>query len=258
MSLKFRLDGKVAVVTGGGKGIGQSIAKAFTAAGARVHILEIDMASAQNTVTSCPAGSVKLHECNIVDQAAVKSVISKIEDDDDIDILVNNAGVGFVGNLEATDQATFGRLFDINVKGVYNCLYATVPYMKSRKRGVILNMASTVSTVAIPDRFAYTATKGAVLTMTYSVALDYLEHGLRCNAIAPGRVHTPFVDDYIAKNYADRAEEMFDILSKTQPIGRMAQPTEVADLALYLCSDESSFITGQCYGIDGGFLNLRP
>ncbi|MBX2817176.1 MAG: SDR family oxidoreductase [Saprospiraceae bacterium] len=258
MSTKFSLEGKVAVVTGGGSGIGRAICEVFCQAGATVFILDINEEAARATCRKCHIDERRAIYCDLSSQKEVNQAISTIEGHHNIDILVNNAGIGFVGNLEQTDEETFDKLMSVNVKGVYNCLYACIGYMKAREHGVILNMASTVSTVAIPDRFAYTTTKGAVLTMTYSVALDYLHHGIRCNAIAPARVHTPFVDAYLEKNYPERKEEMFKILSNSQPIGRMARPEEIANLALYLCSDEAAFTTGQCYSIDGGFLNLRP
>jgi len=256
---KFNLAGKTAIVTGGGSGIGRSIVQTLAAAGAHVHILDVNPEQANETISQLTEGSGSAHHCDVTNQEIVCEVVGKIAGGSALDILVNNAGVGFVGNVEQTDSATFDRLFDINVKGVYNCLFACVPHMKRNNNGAtIINMASTVSTVAIPDRFAYTATKGAVLTMTYSLALDYIAHGIRCNAISPARVHTPFVDDYIEKNYPDNKDEMFEKLSNAQPIGRMARPQEIADLALYLCSDEAAFVTGQNFNIDGGFGNLRP
>jgi NAD(P)-dependent dehydrogenase (short-subunit alcohol dehydrogenase family) len=120
--------------------------------------------------------------------------------------------------------------------------------------GVILNMASIASLIGLLDRFAYSMTKGAVLTMTRSIAIDYMKKNIRCNCICPARVHTPFVDRYITQNYPGREQEMFRQLSEYQPIGRMGNPQEVAQLALYLCSDEASFVTGQAYPIDGGVL----
>lgn len=256
MSNKFSLTGKVAIVTGAASGIGKSITKTFSQAGADVHILDVD--HDRGAAAAAEIDRARFHSCNMTMQSEVTDCIGRIANEAPIDILVNNAGVGFVGNLEETDEETFDRLLAINVKGVYNGMYAVVPHMKKHLGGVILNVASTVSLSAIPARFAYTTSKGAVLTMTYSVALDYLHDQIRCNAIAPARVHTPFVDDYIAKNYPGREQEMFEHLSASQPIGRMAKPEEIADLALYLCSDEAAFVTGQCYGIDGGFLNLRP
>jgi 2-keto-3-deoxy-L-fuconate dehydrogenase len=174
-----------------------------------------------------------------------------------IDILVNSAGVAHIGNVENTAETDFDRLFQVNVKGVYNLMHHIVPHMKQKRKGVILNIASVAASVGIADRFAYSMTKGAVVAMTLSVAKDYVREGIRCNSISPGRVHTPFVDGFLKANYPGSEAEMFDKLSKTQPIGRMAQPDEIAHLALYLCSDEASFITGSDYPIDGGFIKLN-
>jgi NAD(P)-dependent dehydrogenase (short-subunit alcohol dehydrogenase family) len=173
-----------------------------------------------------------------------------------VNLLVNNAGISHVGTLESTSEADFDRLFRVNVKGMYNCMFALIPHMKSRG-GVILNMASIAASTGVSDRFAYSMSKGAVVSMTYSVARDYLKHNIRCNCISPARVHTPLVDGYLRQNYPGREAEMFKQLSETQPIGRMAQPREVADLALFLCSDEAAFITGTDYPIDGGFFKLH-
>jgi len=174
-----------------------------------------------------------------------------------VDILVNSAGISHVGNIETTAEADFDRLYHVNVKGVYNCLRSAVSIMKKNKSGVILNLASIANIVGLTDRFAYSMTKGAVYAMTLSVARDYLHDGIRCNCISPARVHTPFVDDFIKKNYPGKEDEMFEKLSKSQPIGRMAEPGEIAGLVLYLCSDEASFITGCDYPIDGGFIKLN-
>jgi NAD(P)-dependent dehydrogenase (short-subunit alcohol dehydrogenase family) len=162
-----------------------------------------------------------------------------------------------VGNLESTSERDLDRVYRVNIKGVYNCLSATIPSMKARRRGVILNMASIASSAGLPDRFAYSMSKGAVLSMTYSVARDYLANNIRCNCISPARVFTPFVAGFVEQNYPGREKEMMDRLSHSQPIGRMAEPREVASLALYLCSDEAAFITGVDYPIDGGFFNIR-
>ncbi|MGA1772314.1 MAG: SDR family NAD(P)-dependent oxidoreductase, partial [Flavobacteriaceae bacterium] len=159
--------------------------------------------------------------------------------------------------IEQCEEEDLDRLYAVNIKGVYNCAKAVVPFMKKNKGGVIINMASIASSVGIPDRFAYSMTKGAVLTMTYSIARDYVEDQIRCNCIAPARVHTPFVDGFIKKNYPGDEAAVFAKLSKTQPIGRMGQPQEIADLALYLCSDEARFITGSNFPIDGGYITLN-
>jgi len=254
----FSLEGKTAVITGGGSGIGRAICQVFAKNGAIVHIIERDMERAEKTEEEIIAhgGEATSHQCDVSRQSEVIDTIKRIRDLNRIDILINNAGVAHIGNVENTKESDFDRIFSINVKGIYNCLYSCIPIMKEDGGGVILNMASTVSSVGIPDRFAYSMSKGAVLTMTYSVAADYLDYNIRCNCISPARVHTPFVDGFIASNYPGREREMFDKLSKSQPIGRMAKPEEIAYLALYLCSDEAAFITGSDYPIDGGFIKL--
>ena len=206
---------------------------------------------------STGGGDAKAFACDVSDQAAAKQVLNALARKERLHILVNNAGVSHVGSLETTTEAEFDRLFRINVKGVYNCMYAAIGHMKSQGGGVILNMASIAGTAALADRFAYSMSKGAVVAMTYSVAKDYLAHKIRCNCISPARVHTPFVDGYLKKNYPGREQEMFQKLAASQPIGRMGEPKEVAALALFLCSDEAAFITGTDYPIDGGFFNLR-
>jgi NAD(P)-dependent dehydrogenase (short-subunit alcohol dehydrogenase family) len=207
----------------------------------------------KNTINT-EGGSCTVHPCNVTDQAAVLATFEKIGK---IDILVNNAGIAHVGNVENTSEADFDRIISVNIKGVYNCLKAAIPLMKQNGGGVILNMASIAALVGIPDRFAYSMSKGAALAMTLSVAKDYLKVNIRCNSISPARIHTPFVDGFLDKNYSDNKAEMFEKLSKTQPIGRMGTPDEVASLALYLCSDEAGFITGCDYPLDGGFVKLN-
>ncbi len=202
-------------------------------------------------------GNAKTYVCDVSDQARTREVFDRLARHERLDILVNNAGVSHIGTVESTTEADFDRVFRINVKGVYNCTYAAIGHMKSRGGGVILNMASIAGTAALADRFAYSMSKGAVVAMTYSVAKDYLAHKIRCNCISPARVHTPFVDGYLRKNYPGREQEMFQKLSAAQPIGRMGEPEEVAALALFLCSDEAGFITGTDYPLDGGFFNLR-
>ena len=255
----FRLDGKVAVITGAGSGIGQAIALRFAAHGATIHVLDVSESSASHTVNQIGStgGTANAHVCDVTKQNEVKATFEAIFIGGRVDILVNNAGVSHIGTVESTTEEDFDRLLRVNVKGFYNCMHAMVPHMREHGGGVILNMASIAGTAGIPDRFAYSTTKGAVVAMTYSVARDYLADNIRCNCISPARVHTPFVDDYLKKNYPGREEEMFGKLAKAQPIGRMAEPSEVASLALFLCSDESSFITGTDYPLDGGFCNLR-
>ena len=251
----FDLKNKVAVITGGGSGIGKAISILFARQGAQVHIVELNINSAQETIDEINnfGGEAFAHACNVANQEEVKNIFNTFTK---VDILINNAGIAHVGNLENTTEADFDKIFSVNVKGVYNCLYACVPIMKANGRGVVLNMASIASLVGIPDRFAYSMSKGAVKAITQSVARDYVKENIRCNCISPARVHTPFVDGFISKNYPGKEEEMFEKLSKTQPVGRMAKPEEIAYLALYLCADEASFITGSDYPIDGGFTSL--
>ena len=250
------LNNKIAVVTGGGSGIGRAIATLFAKQGAVVHIIELNEKTAEETVNQIitEGGQAKAHGCNVADQSNVKTVFGGIGQ---FDILINNAGVAHIGNAENTPEADFDRVFSVNVKGVYNCLHAAIPLMKAHGGGVIMNMASVAGLVGITDRFAYSMSKGAVLAMTMSTAKDFIHDNIRCNSISPGRVHTPFVDGFLAKNYPGKETEMFEKLAKTQPIGRMGKPEEVANLALFLCSDEAGFITGCDYPIDGGFVKLN-
>ena len=257
--MMFNLSNKTAIVTGGGSGIGRAISSIFAKQGARVFILDIDEKGGLETEKEIVSngGEATYHKCSIANLNEVDTVIASITGTaGQIDILVNNAGVAHIGSVETTSVEDFERLFNINVKGVFHVIKASLPFMKD-KGGVILNLASVAALVGLPDRFAYTMTKGAVAGMTLSIAKDYLAHRIRCNSISPARVHTPFVDGFIAKNYPGKEEEMFKKLSATQPIGRMAKPEEIAYLALYLCSDEASFITGCDYPIDGGFTRLN-
>lgn len=255
----FRLDNKIALVTGGGSGIGKAISLLFARQGAKVYLLDIDKQGANETLAAIKntGADALFKRCNVARLDEVKATVEAIvEEASGLDIVVNNAGIAHIGNAETTMPEDMERLLSVNVKGVYHVLHTALPYMKS-KGGVILNLASVAASVGLADRFAYSTTKGAVATMTYSVAKDYLPFHIRCNCISPGRVHTPFVDGFLKKNYPGQEQEMFEKLSKTQPIGRMAMPQEVACLALYLCSDEASFITGCDYPIDGGFIKLN-
>ena len=252
----FSLKDKSVIITGGGSGIGRAISLLFAKQGAFVNIIELNPIAADETVNQIlqEGGQAKAYTCNIVNQGKVLEVFQQIGR---VDILVNNAGIAHVGNLENTSEDDLDRIYQVNVKGAYNCLFVAIPMMKAQGSGVVLNMASVASSVGIADRFAYSMSKGAILTMTLSVAKDYLKHNIRCNCISPARVHTPFVDGFLAKNYPNNIEEMFDKLSASQPIGRMGKPEEVAHLALYLCSDEAGFVTGCDYPIDGGFTRLN-
>lgn len=252
----FNLENKHAVITGAGSGIGRAVAAVFASQGAVVHAVDLNADSLQSIEAEVTAngGKIKTHTCDVTNQKQVNEIFREIGV---IDILVNSAGISHIGNAHNTTEEDFDRVYNVNVKGVYNCLHEAIPLMQQKSGGVILNMASIASSIGLPDRFAYSMSKGAVLAMTLSVAKDYIKDGIRCNCISPARVHTPFVDGFLKKNYPGREEEMFDKLSKTQPIGRMAKPVEIAHLILYLCSAEASFITGCDYPIDGGFIKLN-
>lgn len=239
----FSLSGKHAVVTGGASGIGQAIAQLFTRQGAIVHTVDLK-----------PGDIERGYPCDVSSQSEVDKVFASIPR---IDILVNSAGVSHIGRADNTSEEDFDRIYRINVKGVYNCLHAAIPRMKADGGGVVLNICSVAATAGLNDRFAYSMSKGAVLSMTLSVAKDYIQDNIRCNCVSPARVHTAFVDGFLQKNYPGREAEVFEKLSRSQPIGRMGRPEEVASTALFLCSDEAAFITGADYPVDGGFLRLN-
>ncbi|WP_207535242.1 SDR family NAD(P)-dependent oxidoreductase [Desertivirga arenae] len=252
----FSLANKHAVITGGGSGIGRAISILFAKQGATVHIFDLNEQTAEDTLKEIKnaGGKGDFYKVDVTNQQQVIDAFAAMGT---VDILVNNAGIAHVGNVENTQEADFERVYNVNVKGAYNCFYAAIPMMKAKKSGVALSMASIASSVGIADRFAYSMSKGAVHAMSMSVARDYLQDGIRSNTISPARVHTPFVDGFISKNYPGQEAEIFEKLSKSQPIGRMGSPEEIAYLALFLCSEESGFITGSDYAIDGGFIKLN-
>ena len=254
----FRLDNKTVIITGGGSGIGNAMAIVFAKQGASVFVLDVDEKGGANTVDGIlkERGKGVFKKCDITDQQAVNVLVNEIAQENQINILINNAGIAHVGNVEKASSEDMDKLISVNIKGTYHMIQACIPHLK-KQGGVILNMASIAAIVGLSDRFAYSMTKGAVTGMTLSVAKDYLSDHIRCNSISPARVHTPFVDGFLAKNYPGDEDVMFAKLAASQPIGRMGKPEEVAHLALYLCSDEASFITGCDYPIDGGFIKLN-
>ncbi len=252
----FTLSGRVAAVTGAASGIGRAIAEEFVRAGAVVHCLDRDADAVEAFVAELGA-SAHAHHCDVTDPESVTRVFEGIGMAMPLDILVNNAGVSHIGNVANTSPEDFDRLFRVNVQGVYLCTRAVISGMASRKFGVIINMASIAASAGLADRFAYAMTKGAVVAMTYSIARDYVNHGVRCNCISPARVHTPFVDNFLATAYPGNEAAVFARLAAAQPVGRMGRPDEVATLARFLASDEAAFLTGTDYPLDGGFLRLH-
>jgi NAD(P)-dependent dehydrogenase (short-subunit alcohol dehydrogenase family) len=257
-----KLDDKIAIVTGGGKGIGRAISLRFANEGAMVAIWEKDLDAAEETskqINDSGRTAVSI-ECEISDKNSVSNALKET-----IDALgkpthlINNAGIAHVGTATTTTEEDFDRVMSVNTKGLFLCLQAVLPVLVDNGGGIILNLASIASRLGIADRFAYSASKGAALAMTLSVAKDYVDQGIRCNCLCPGRVHTPFVDGFLEKYYPDKTErsEKFTELSKYQPIGRMGEPKEIASLATFLCSEEASFITGSAYDVDGGTMTLR-
>ena len=254
-----RLKDKSAIVTGAGSGIGRAIAVRLASEGANVGVLDLAEESARETATiiARDGGSAHAIACDVTDASSIENALDESESKcGPLDIAVNNAGVAAIGSLLETTEEDFDRVFSVNCRGVFLCLKAEVSRMQDRG-GAIVNLGSIAGDLGIPDRFAYSATKGAVHMMTRAVACDFVKSGIRCNAIAPARVHTPFVDGFLADNYPGQEKEIFAKLSAAQPIGRMGRPEEIAALAAYLCSEESSFVTGAVFPIDGGFSDLR-
>lgn len=256
MSCHKKFAGKHAVITGAGSGIGRAIALRLASEGAHVHIFDLNLEAGEAVANEVRAagGEATAAAVNVADEASVRATIAALPR---LDMLINSAGIAHIGNLLNTPVEDFDRLYQVNVRGTYLCLQAGVEKMIATGGGSVVNLASVASKIGIPDRFAYSMTKGAVLSMTLSVARDFLDKGIRSNCICPARVHTPFVDGFLAKNYPGKEEEMFAKLSAAQPIGRMGKPEEVAALASFLCSDDAGFITGSAYDLDGGFTLLR-
>lgn len=250
----FRLDGKRAVVTGAASGIGAAVARLFAEQGAAVVVMDLDAAKSQAAAQEIGGTGVG---CDVSNAESVERAFAEISAGGPVNVLVNCAGIAHVGRLDTTTPEDLDRLYAVNVRGTYLTMRAALPHLKAAGGGSIVNLASIAATAGLPDRFAYSMTKGAVRAMTLSVAKDYIADGIRCNCISPARVHTPFVDGFLAKNYPGREAEKMKELSAAQPIGRMGTPAEVAQLALYLCSDAASFVTGADYLIDGGWMNIR-
>ena len=246
----------IAVVTGAGSGIGRATALQLASDGYDVRIFELSAEAAGETLDLLQkaGGTGAIQTVDVSNTESVRAAFAGLPR---LDVLVNNAGIAHIGNVLNTTPEDLDRLYQINVRGAYHCLHFGIPIMLKNGGGSIVNLASIASKVGIPDRFAYSMSKGAVFSMTLSVARDFVDRGIRCNCVCPARVHTPFVDGFIAKNYPGQEAEMFAKLSAGQPIGRMGEPEEIATLIAFLCSSQASFITGSAYDIDGGFTLLR-
>jgi 2-keto-3-deoxy-L-fuconate dehydrogenase len=260
MEQPFDLSGKVAVVTGAASGIGESVALLLARQGARVFVLDRDAEAAERVVSKVRArgGAAAVLCCDVASASQVAASFASLgRDPGRLDILVNNAGIAHIGNVETTSEEDLDRIYGVNVKGVYHCLREGLPLLRRSGGGAIVNLSSIAALVGLEDRFAYSMSKGAVSAMTLSVARDYLGQNIRCNCVCPARVHTPFVDGFLARHFPGREQEVFERLARAQPIGRMGKPEEVAALVLYLCSDAAAFVTGSIYPIDGGTTSLR-
>jgi NAD(P)-dependent dehydrogenase (short-subunit alcohol dehydrogenase family) len=248
---------KTALITGGASGIGLAMVRKFAAEGLHVFFIDTNPVEGQKLQMeeSEKGYTVRFLHGSVSDFSQVEQLVDTIPGK--LDVLINNAGISHIGKVENTTEEDFDRLFQVNVKGMFNCIKAALPKLKENGGGSILNMCSVAATIGIPDRFAYSMTKGATLSMTLSVARDYVLDGIRCNCLSPGRVHTPFVDGFLAKNYPGQEKEMFAKLAATQPIGRMGTPDEIAELAFFISSPAGGFITGANFNIDGGFMGLK-
>jgi NAD(P)-dependent dehydrogenase (short-subunit alcohol dehydrogenase family) len=246
MQIPFRLDGKRVLVTGGASGIGASVSRVFANAGASIVIVDIDLPRAEAMASELPDAVAR--ECDITNEDSVRQLFGSL---DRLDVLVNNAGIGLVGGVEDTELSDFQRLFRVNVEGTFLVTKHAVPRL-IESRGSIVNIGSVAGLVGVKKRFAYCATKGAVVAMTRQLAVDYPKE-FRVNCICPGTVETPFVEGYLDKYHRDEKEEVREQLKLRQPIGRLGQPDEIAHLALYLASDQAAFTNGSIIPIDGGW-----
>ena len=251
------MNNKTILITGGASGIGLALVEKFATEGSKVYFIDSNGQLGKQVEKEFQEKGkpVTFLEVDIREESQVQTAVQSIPSK--LDVLINNAGISHIGNLASTSLADFERLFAVNVSGMFLCSQAALPKLIEEGGGSILNMCSVAATMGIPDRFAYSMTKGATLSMTLSIARDYVTQGIRCNCISPGRVHTPFVDGFLAKNYPGKEQEMFEKLAATQPIGRMGTPTEIAELAYFISSDAGKFITGSNFTIDGGFTGIK-
>ena len=251
------MQSKTVLITGGASGIGLAMVQKFASHQSHVYFIDLNQAEGKKLEEQerKKGNSVTFLEGDLAQFAQVEKLIQSLPEK--LDVLINNAGIAHVGTVESTSEEDFDRIVSVNIKGMFHCIKASLPKLKRGGGGAIVNLCSVAATIGIPDRFAYSMSKGATLSMTLSVARDYVQDGIRCNCISPGRVHTPFVDGFLAKNYPGQEQVMFEKLSATQPVGRMGTPEEIADLAYFLSAETGKFITGSNFTIDGGFMGLK-
>jgi 2-keto-3-deoxy-L-fuconate dehydrogenase len=254
----FKLTGKVALVTGAGSGIGRDIAMLYAQQEARVVVADLNTDAAAGVVEEITAqgGVANVQALDVADEAQARTAMTDTTQRyGRLDILVNNAGISHVGNVLETSADDFDRVMAVNARGVFLCSKYAVEQMLAQEPpgGVLVNIASVAGMIAVERRFPYGTSKGAVLSMTRSIAIDFAGKGIRANAICPGTVHTPFVEGYLERHFPDTKDEVRGHLHARQPIGRMGRPDEIAYAALYLASDEAAFVTGSALVIDGGW-----
>lgn len=248
----FNLTGKIALVTGAASGIGEAMAKTLERAGAFVYICDLDEENGARIAEEIGAEKAKFLKLNVAEKTECERTAETVLDEKGrLDILINNAGIGHVGTILQTTEEDLDRLYSVNMRGVFSLTKVFLPSMIERGGGVIINTSSIGGVVAVSDRLAYCTTKFAVVGFTKCIALDHAKQGIRCNAICPGRVETPFVRKRISE-YPD-PNKAYAEMAATQAVGRMATPEEIAAAALYLASDEAAFVTGTAFEIDGGF-----
>ena len=247
----FRLDGRRALVTGGASGIGEHTVRALAGAGASVIVADLNLEGAK-TLAQTLGEAVSAVQIDVTDPASIRQVFESL---DRLDILVNNAGIAHVGNIEETELEDWRRVFEVNVDGVFLVTKQALALLLASEHGSIVNISSVAGLTAVGRRFAYCASKGAVIALTRQLAGDYAKQ-LRVNCICPGTVHTPFVEGYLEKFHKDEKDEVREQLHARQPIGRMGRPEEIAHLVLYLSSDEAEYVQGSVIAIDGGWTAL--
>lgn len=254
----FRLDGKHVLVTGAGSGIGAAIARLFARQGARVIVVDLQADAAQQVVAEIIAqgGAAQMVPLDVADELQVRAAFEHVAVQyGRLDVVVNNAGISHVGNILETSLDDWERVMRVNARGVFLCAREAVRQMVAQRPqgGVLINMSSVAAQIAVERRLPYSASKGAVLAITRSIAMDFVDQGIRCNALCPGTVHTPFVEGYLRRNFPGQEDAVRQTLHARQPIGRMGEPEEIAAAALYLAADESAFVTGSALVIDGGW-----